>query len=264
MDKLTTAEARDFKRHIKTLKNFTGALKAGEKALIDIIDRKLFRHKYDTIEECCEHELGWSRRRYYQLRDFQKIKESLPEECEPLVHKERQTRALKSIPEEHRAEVLEEAAKSGKVTAKSIAQAAKVIQIDVIEVDKEGHAIPTPCKETWRRRDEVDEYLVWLSRIKSWAEKLQKSSDKFYAVKEFSAQEVYTDCGNLRRMISTLVPYSICATCQGQAPNTCASCHGKGMISKHAWDHGVSAEVKKMMKQKASDDAPQRLSATGG
>jgi hypothetical protein len=43
--------------------------------------------------------------------------------------------------------------------------------------------IPTPAKATWARRDEVDEYLVWLSRIKSWAEKLQKSSDKFYAVK---------------------------------------------------------------------------------
>jgi hypothetical protein len=254
-------KSTDMRKHIVLLKSFIGSAVNARMAFQDIQDRKLYLEHYENLKDFCEQELGWTKQRFYQLLDFDKIKKSLPARSQPLVDSERQARALKDIPEDKRAEVLEEAAKSGKVTAKSITEAAKVIQIEVIEVDKEGHMIPTPAKDTWKRRDEVDEYLVWLSRIRSWAEKLQKSNDKFYAVKEFSAQEVYTDCGNIRRMISCLVPYSICATCQGQAPKTCASCHGKGMISKHAWDHGVSPETKKMMKKKAEDDAPQRLSA---
>jgi hypothetical protein len=261
----------DMRRHISTLKDFEGTTVAAAKAMSDIQERELYKEHYSTIKEFCENELGWTKQRLYQIINFHKLKESLSKIKTDKVNtvltfEGRASRALQRVPEAQRAEVLEEATKDGgKATTDSINKAiATVFKADVIEVDKEGHAIPTPAVSTWKRRDEVDEYLVWISRIKSWAEKLQKSSDTFYAVKEFSAQEVFTDCGNLYRMIKNLVPHSICSVCQGQAPKSCALCHGKGMISKHTWEHGVAKETKAMMKKKAEDDSPQRLSAAGG
>ena len=231
------------------------------KALLEIRDSKLYRPQYSTFEQYCQGRWRFGRRHVnqvirssqavLQLQDTQNLGTMVPK-----IQTERQARALADVPKDQRPEVLKEAEKSGKLTARSITEAAeKIVKAEVIERDHEGHQIPLPAQDTWNRRHEVDEFLQHLSKIKSWAEKLQKSSDRFYAVKSFSAQEVYTDCGNIYRMIKDLIPWSICPTCQGQAPKTCALCHGRGMISKHTWDSGIDSVTKKMMKKKAEDDS---------
>lgn len=263
-EELTTQESKEYARCNKIIKKNKSAFVKCGLALSTVFTQKLWRQNYKTFEEYCLKEHGFKKSQAYRMVDAVKTIEFSP--IGENIENEGQAREFKDIPPGQHAEVIDMAVgKNGKLTAAAIKKAAeKVAKANVIETDKEGHSIPTPAKETWDRRDEVDEYLVWLSRIKSWAEKLQKTSDKFYAVQEFSAQEVYTDCGNLYRMIKNLVPYSICAVCQGQAPKQCALCHGKGMISKHTWDHSVDPVTKKMMKKKAEDDAPTRLSATGG
>lgn len=251
----------DMRLHINTLKAFEGAGVAAARALVDIQKRELYLEHYKSVKEFTEKELGWTERRFYQLLDYHKIKDALPASTEPLVQSERQTRALKGVPEEARAEVLEEAAKSGKVTAKSIKEAAaKIIPMEVIEQDHEKHDIPTPAQETWNRRAEMNEFLHQISKMRSWAEKMQKTKDNFFA--EVSFQSLFTDCGNIYSNLKGAVPYSICGVCQGQAPKTCKLCNGRGMISKFSWDHHVPAQQKAMMKRK-SDDLPQKLSATG-
>ncbi len=242
----------DMRVHINTLKAFEGAGVAAAKALSDIQERQLYKEHYDSVNEFAEKELGWTKRRFYQLLDYHKIKEALPARSEPLVHSERQTRALKSVPEEKRAQVLEEAAKSGKVTSQSIKEAvAKVIPMEVIDQDQVGHDIPTPAQETWNRRAEMQEFLHQISKMRSWAEKMQKTKDHFFA--EVSFQELLSDCNNIYSNLKGAVPYSICGVCQGQAPKTCKLCNGRGMISKFSWDHHVGAQQKQMMKRKSDD-----------
>lgn len=262
-EELTTLEAKEYAKCNKIIKkNKRGFLVCGE-ALAIVFTQKLWRQEYDSFEAYCLKKHGFKHSQAHRLMESVETVKASP--IGGRIQTGQQARALKDIPPEMHITVFKEATKDGnEPSGAAITKAAeKIAKAKVMDRDKEDHFIPSPAQDTWNRRDEVDEYLVWLSRIKSWAEKLQKTSDRFYAVKEFSAQEVYTDCGNLYRMIKNLVPYSICPTCQGQAPKNCALCHGKGMVSKHTWDHGIDSLTKKMMKQKAEDDS-QRLSATGG
>lgn len=250
--------------------------------LLKVRDKKYYKARYKTFEAYCIEELGYSKSYAYRLIKAAGVNHQLTlppsngdEETSPIGDKikqepsqplrESQARELANVPEAERAKVLKRASRKGKRTAATIKEAAEAEKVspigDIIERDEEGHVVPIPAIPTWRRRKEVDDYLRQLSKIKSWAEKLQKTTDVFYKVKEFSAQEVFTDCGNMYRMIKNLVPHSICAVCQGQAPTTCALCHGRGMIGKHTWDRGVDSQTKAMMKKKAEDDATPRLPA---
>lgn len=269
--------------HVKILDNLTREFKRlqGQAVplleqmrgvLLKVRDKDYYKARHKTFEAYCEKELGFSRSYAYRLIKAAEVRDQMlalpsPNGGETVAHgrqnkgkpepdlRERQLRELAKAPEDVRKEILREAAKEGLPTAEKIKTAmAKVVPpADVVERDREGHVVPTPAMATWARRHEVDDYMRQLSKIKSWAEKLQKTTDTFYKVKEFSAQEVFTDCGNLYRMIKNLIPYSICSVCQGQAPDTCALCHGRGMIGQHTWERGVDSQTKAMMKKKAEE-----------
>jgi hypothetical protein len=244
----------DMCEHIITLKDFEGATVAAAKALNDIQTRELYKEHYTSLKKFTEGELEWTEQRLYQLLDFHKIRESLPASTHPGLSNEKQARALKRVPEKDRAKVLKAAEKLGKITPRTITEAAKVIEVELIEVDHEGHQIPKSSMKTWNRRNEVDELLRHIANVRAWSEKVQKSTDKLYAVKEFSAQEIFAQSGNIYRMLKVLVPWSICPTCKGVTPSTCGDCNGRGMIHKDRWDR-VDSVTKRMMKKKADEDA---------
>jgi hypothetical protein len=258
---LTKKDAAQYARCNKIIKKNKQAFKACGLALSTVLTQKLYRFEYDTFELYCLKKHGFKKSQAYRLMEAAQTVETSP--AGDKIETERQARALKDIPAEKHEEVIATAKANGKVTAPALEEAAKkVVPIEVIDVDKVGHAIPTPAMPTWARKDEVNEYLQILSKIRVWAEKMQKTGDKFYA--EVNFQELYTDCNNAYANLKDAVPYSVCAACQGQAPKTCKLCNGRGMISKFSWDHHVPKQQKDMMQKKAEHDAPQKLSATGG
>ena len=70
----------------------------------------------------------------------------------------------------------------------------------------------------------------------------QENKDKLFAEVNFSSalsqlDQAWTD-------IKTAKPFAVCPTCQGQLPDKCTLCNGRGLISEHRWNTCVTREDK--------------------
>jgi hypothetical protein len=112
--------------------------------------------------------------------------------------------------------------------------------------------IPTQLIPLWHRADEVQEMLTTLSRVKGALRTAQETKDKLFTEVNFSSalsqlDQAWTD-------IKTAKPFAVCPTCQGQIPEKCALCKGRGLISEFKWNTCVTREDKEFRfraKQKA-------------
>lgn len=227
--------------------------------LSKIRDKKLYPQR--TFEQYCLQRWDIKRARAYQFCKAYDVVKKLPpvstivdnNNVEPEgVTTESQARELGSVPESDRPEVLEEAKKNGRVTAKSIKTAARRVKTKhEIPKDREGLPIPTPAMAVWLRRDEVKEKLTFLGELKQWADDMQGTGDPLYAEVSFSG--LLLDIEKVISILKTAVPYVVCSACQGQAPNTCTMCKGRGMISRFRY-HGIPAtpDSMKEIRQKVS------------
>lgn len=108
--------------------------------------------------------------------------------------------------------------------------------------DATGWPIPTQLIPLWQRADEVQEMLTALSRVKGALRSAQENKDKLFAEVNFSSalsqlDQAWTD-------IKTAKPFAVCPTCQGQLPDKCTLCKGRGLISEHRWNTCVTREDK--------------------
>ena len=109
-------------------------------------------------------------------------------------------------------------------------------------LDGTGWPIPTQLIPLWQRVDEVQEMLTSLSRVKGALRAAQENKDKLFAEVNFSSalsqlDQAWTD-------IKTAKPFAVCPTCQGQLPDKCTLCKGRGLISEHRWNTCVTREDK--------------------
>jgi hypothetical protein len=109
-------------------------------------------------------------------------------------------------------------------------------------VDATGWPIPTQLIPLWNRSGEVQEMLTVLSRIKGALRSAQENRDLLFAEVCFSSalsqlDQAWTD-------IKTARPFAVCPTCQGQLPDKCTLCRGRGFISEHRWNMCVPREDK--------------------
>lgn len=217
------------------------------KALCKIRDQKL--HKQRTFEQYALQRWGFKRSRANSLcHTYELLKDS--NKSSALDISSAAGEALANVPPEKRDEVLEEAGKNGKPTKKTVRAAAKKTkEKSEIPKDREGYPIPTPSMAIWDRRDELKEKLAFLSELKQWADDMQGNSDPLYAEVVFSGLKL--DIEKVIRTLKLAVPYVVCSACQGQAPDTCTMCKGRGMISKYRY-HGIPAtpDDMKEMRQK--------------
>lgn len=93
------------------------------RALFEIRESRLYRDTHATFEDFCRDEFGMKRQRAYQLIDAASTVDESPE-CQKFLTSESQARELAKVKPEARAEVVQRAADSGKVTAKAIREAA--------------------------------------------------------------------------------------------------------------------------------------------
>ena len=99
---------------------------------------------------------------------------------------------------------------------------------------------------------EVEEMLTILGRVKGVLRAAQENRDKLFAEVNFSSALSQLD--QAWYDIKTAKPFAVCPTCQGQLPDKCTLCKGRGLISEHRWNTCVTREDKEFRvraKQKA-------------
>ncbi len=94
------------------------------KALAEVSDRRLYRGTHSTFKEWVEAKYEMTAARAYQLIEASEVIRALPPEMSTMVDNERQARELAKVEPEKRAKVIEVASSKGKITAKTIRQAA--------------------------------------------------------------------------------------------------------------------------------------------
>jgi len=109
-------------------------------------------------------------------------------------------------------------------------------------LDATGWPIPTQLIPLWQRAAEVQEMLTILSRVKGALRAAQENRDKLFAEVNFSSalsqlDQAWTD-------VKTAKPFAVCPNCQGQLPDQCTLCRGRGLISEHRWNTCVTREDK--------------------
>jgi len=141
MSAITLAES-------KRLVELEGVIRRGKQAfieagnaLMEIRDKELWRYDYKSFEDYCHKVWGWKKSYSYMLMESAVVVKALPKSVSTIVENPGQVSALAKVPKEKRAEVLEKAASNGKVTARSIAEAAKpppeVRQTPVVDIPAE-------------------------------------------------------------------------------------------------------------------------------
>ena len=242
-------------------------------ALAEIRDLRLYKREYGSFSEYCREKWGWERRYTdYVIAGAEAVK-SLPEKVSTIVLTETAARELAKIPAEQRAEVVETVAAEGKpVTAAAIKRrlppppmrrrapggtdgtSGAVPPPPGQVLDATGWPIPTQLIPLWQRAGEVQEWLTVLSRLKGVLRKAQENRDMLFAEVQFSsalsqAEQLWTD-------MKTAKPFAVCPTCQGQVPDKCTLCRGRGLISEFRWNTCVTREDKEFRaraKQKSSN-----------
>jgi hypothetical protein len=84
--------------------------------------------------------------------------------------------------------------------------------------------------------------LTTLSRVKGALRTAQDTQDKLFAEVNYSSALSQLD--QAWYDIKTAKPFAVCPTCQGQVPDTCRLCNGRGIISEHRWKTCVIREHK--------------------
>jgi len=109
-------------------------------------------------------------------------------------------------------------------------------------LDGTGHPIPTQLIPLWQRTGEVQEMLTVLSRVKGALRTAQENKDKLFNEVNFSSALSQLD--QAWYDIKTAKPFAVCPVCQGQLPDKCTLCRGRGLISEHRWNTCVPREDK--------------------
>lgn len=229
-------------QHLKSIiKTWLEDRFAAGAALMEIRDDKLWMEDHDSFEEFCQKEYNLQHTQAYGIIRAYEVKAALGNSAiaEKLTN-EGQARELGKVDEEDREEVLEEAAKSGKVTAKSIKEAAEKREI---QLDKLGSPIPEEILQDWQRAEQVSPIMHKLSEIRSYVKRGLDDEDLILA--EIN-QQVIADLNNAYRFMKNIAPYSVCPTCQGLQRDSCRLCKKRGFISKFLYDAAIPEELKAM------------------
>lgn len=111
-------------------------------------------------------------------------------------------------------------------------------------VDALGFPIPAPALLYWNRAQEVKTILKAISKLKSLADELHERKDPLYC--EVNLNHARVEFGNMFTAFKLALPYVVCTHCQGELPDTCMLCKGRGVISEFRWKHALPQEARTM------------------
>jgi len=114
-------------------------------------------------------------------------------------------------------------------------------------LDALGYPIPELALPYWGRADEVKAILKDISKLKSLANELYQRKDPMYS--EVNLGYIHVELGNIYQTFKEAVPYAVCTECDGQQPDNCDLCRGRGVISEFRWSHALPPETREMRQQ---------------
>lgn len=245
--KLTTRESNRYAVCLKTVKDGIQSVWDVGAALHEISEHKLYREEFETFEEFAKEMFAMSRAQAYRMIEAAEVKMS------PMgdkIQNERQARELAKADPEDRPQVVAAALKTGHgaLTARGIANAVnepKPEPVEAIRTDKVGREIPESILAEWDRADEVGTELRSMARkIKCRIERGLEDEDPAFAE---ITNPLVVECSGIHYSLSQILPYAVCATCQGRGVKKCLHCKGRGFISKFYWDSFVPSDVKQVL-----------------
>lgn len=205
--------------------------------LTEVRDGKLYvQGGYKTFSKFVDSEWGKTRNWAYNLiKSHAVVKRLTSKDAHNCVHPkvtEGTARALSTVPEELRVEVVEHINSARKpINSTTVNQAARVIK-KTPPVDNDGHEIPKHAESYWNRRQEVQDVLTTLSRLRTDLEERMKAGDKMWLMDSVS-QRMQSELKALYTTVKNFMPYAVCLKCQGHvASGSCDSCHDTGLISE--------------------------------
>ena len=205
-------------------------------ALAEIRDLRLYKREYSGFEEYCRKKWGWTKQHAYRLIEAAPVAKSNLQ-----VTTQNAAIELARIESTQRDGVVQAIVDEGKpVTAKEIKRRLPPPPGQVL--DATGWPIPTQLIPLWQRAREVQDMLTALSRVKGALGAAQENRDMLFAEVNFSSALSQLD--QARYDIKTAKPFAVCPTCQGQLPDKCTLCKGRGLISEHRWNTCVTREDK--------------------
>ena len=106
-------------------------------------------------------------------------------------------------------------------------------------VDSLGRHVPEDLAPLWHRRQEVQDFLTALSRMRTTIRHAQEGHDPLWAETNFSAALVHLD--RAYSEIDATKPYVVCPMCQGIG---CRACKERGLLGKFRYDTVIPRELK--------------------
>lgn len=106
-------------------------------------------------------------------------------------------------------------------------------------VDTLGRHVPEDLVPLWHRRQEVQDVLTALSRMRSTIRHAQEGQDPLWAETNFSAALMHLD--RAYSEIDATKPYVVCPMCQGIG---CRACKERGLLGKFRYDTAIPRELK--------------------
>jgi hypothetical protein len=112
------------------------------------------------------------------------------------------------------------------------------VEVPVVR-DEIGRVIPDDLIELWNRRQEAQDLMTAVSRVKTTLERAQNNKDALFLEVNFSSaiahlEQAYTSLG-------TAKPFAVCPMCHGMK---CRACAGRGFVSKFRWDTALAQSFK--------------------
>ncbi len=112
-------------------------------------------------------------------------------------------------------------------------------EVEVGLVDSLGRHVPEDLAPLWHRRQEVQDFLTALSRMRTTIRHAQEGHDPLWAETNFSAALVHLD--RAYSEIDATKPYVVCPMCQGIG---CRACKERGLLGKFRYDTVIPRELK--------------------
>jgi hypothetical protein len=106
-------------------------------------------------------------------------------------------------------------------------------------VDSVGRHVPEDLAPLWHRRQEVQDFLTLLSRMRSTIRHAQDGQDPLWAEINFSSLLAHLDRAYTE--VDSTKPYVVCPMCQGIG---CRACKERGLLGKYRYDTVIPRELK--------------------
>lgn len=106
--------------------------------------------------------------------------------------------------------------------------------------DAVGQEVPPELHALWARRQEAQDLLTSLSRIRGAVRRCEESKDPLGATVNFNSLHAHLD--QAYADLECLKPYAVCTSCHGLIG--CRLCGGSGLLSKFRWDTCVPRETR--------------------